>query len=86
LRGVGGKGGGLPSNASIGGEGELNLIIEVTGEQKKDKTVKVSTAKTLWIPAINSHGGFGRWAFIEIADPWNAKNEMRGFIQGLKRE
>ncbi|PIS29290.1 MAG: restriction endonuclease subunit R [Candidatus Marinimicrobia bacterium CG08_land_8_20_14_0_20_45_22] len=50
----------------------LNLIIEVTGEKKKDKAAKVSTARTLWVPAINNHGGFGRWAFIEIDDPWNA--------------
>jgi len=61
-------------------EGELNLIVEVTGEHKKDKAAKVSTANTLWIPAINNHGGFGRWAFIEITDPWNAKNEIRTFL------
>jgi len=76
---------GLPSNDSIEGEGEniLNLIVEVTGEHKKDKAAKVSTAKTLWIPAINNHGGFGRWAFIEIADPWNAKNEIRTALKDL---
>jgi hypothetical protein len=61
----------------------LNLIIEVTGEHKKDKVAKVSTAKTLWIPAINNHGGFGRWAFIEIIDPWNAKNEIRAYLQNV---
>ncbi|MBE3124084.1 MAG: DEAD/DEAH box helicase family protein [Acidobacteria bacterium] len=55
----------------------LNLIIEVTGEDKKDKAAKVETAKTLWIPAINNHCGFGRWAFLEIKDPWNSKNEIR---------
>jgi type III restriction enzyme len=58
----------------------LNLIIEVTGEQKKDKPVKTSTARTLWIPAINNRGGFGRWAFMEITDPWNAKNLIRAGI------
>jgi type III restriction enzyme len=55
----------------------LNLIVEVTGEKKKDKAAKVATARTLWIPAINNHGGFGRWAFIEINDPWNAQNAIR---------
>ncbi|MDP4199360.1 MAG: DEAD/DEAH box helicase family protein [Bacteroidota bacterium] len=59
----------------------LNLIVEVTGEKKKDKLAKVSTAKTLWIPAVNNHGGFGRWAFIEIDDPWNAKNTIREFLK-----
>ena len=55
----------------------LNLIVEVTGEKKKDKAAKVATARTLWVPAINNHGGFGRWAFIEVADPWDAQNAIR---------
>ncbi|NCO84321.1 MAG: DEAD/DEAH box helicase family protein [Nitrospirae bacterium] len=63
----------------------LNLIIEVTGEKKKDKEAKVSTAKDLWVPAVNNHGGFGRWEFIEITDPWNVKNTVRDFLQGLKQ-
>lgn len=58
----------------------LNLIVEVTGEKKKDKAAKVSTARTLWIPAINNHGAFGRWAFIEVADPWDAQNLIRASI------
>ena len=59
----------------------LNLIVEVTGEKKKDKAAKVSTARTLWVPAINNHGGFGRWAFIEIDDQWDAKNAIRASLQ-----
>ena len=59
----------------------LNLIVEVTGENKKDKAAKTSTARTLWVPAINNHGGFGRWAFIEIADPWDAQNTIRDFLK-----
>ncbi len=59
----------------------LNLIVEVTGEKKKDKAAKVATARTLWIPAINNHGGFGSWAFIEIDDPWNAQNAIRDFLK-----
>lgn len=63
-------------NDGHGKEDPLNLIIEVTGEKKKDKEIKVSTAKTLWVPAVNNHGGFGRWTFLEITDPWNAKSEI----------
>lgn len=55
----------------------LNLLIEVTGEKKKDKAAKVSTARTLWVPAVNHHGGFGRWDFVEIGDPWNAETLIR---------
>jgi type III restriction enzyme len=73
-RGAGGEG--------AGGEGDLlNLLIEVTGEKKKDKAAKVATARTLWVPAVNNHGGFGRWAFIEIEDPWDAENTIRTSLQ-----
>ncbi len=66
----------------------LNLIIEVTGEQKKDKASKVSTARTLWVPAVNNRGDFGRRAFLEISDPWDAKNTIRGTLEelGLKEK
>jgi len=59
----------------------LNMIVEVTGEKMKDKAAKVSTACTLWVPAINNHGGYGRWAFIEVADPWDAQNLIRSFLK-----
>jgi type III restriction enzyme len=59
----------------------LNLLIEVTGEKKKDKAAKVATARTLWAPAINNHGGFGRWAFVEVADPWIAQQVIRACVR-----
>ena len=68
-------------NDGKGPDNFLNLIVEVTGENKKDKAAKVSTATTLWVPSINNHGGFGRWAFIEITDPWNAQNTIRNSLQ-----
>jgi type III restriction enzyme len=64
----------------------LNLIVEVTGEKKKDKVAKVATARTLWVPAINNHSGFGRWAFVEVADPWDAQNLIRGFMKQAQAE
>ncbi|MBW2647901.1 MAG: hypothetical protein JRE23_17360 [Deltaproteobacteria bacterium] len=66
------------------GEGEndlLNLIVEVTGEKKKDKEAKVATARLLWVPAVNNHDGLGRWAFLEIDNPWNAKSMIRDFLK-----
>ena len=65
-----------------GREDLLNLIVEVTGERKRDKAAKVAAARNLWVPAVNSHGGFGSWAFLEIADPWDAKNTIRAFAKG----
>lgn len=61
----------------------LNLIIEVSGEARKDKAAKVSTARSLWIPAVNNHGGFGRWSFIEVADHWSAESLIRAHVASL---
>lgn len=59
----------------------LNLVIEVSGQGRKDKEAKVATARSLWVPAVNQHGGFGRWAFIEIDDPWNAKHSIHALLE-----
>ncbi|GMU82461.1 MAG: hypothetical protein AMXMBFR47_23320 [Planctomycetota bacterium] len=64
-----------------GPEDLLNLVLEVTGEKKKDKAAKVSTARSLWVPAVNNHGGYGRWSFREIADPWNAQSLIRSVLR-----
>ena len=59
----------------------LNLILEVSGEPRKDKAAKVATARNLWVPAINNDGGFGEWAFLEITDPWDAQNTIRAALK-----
>ena len=59
---------------------DLNLIVEVSGEAKKDKAAKVATARALWVPAVNNHGGFGRWTFVEVTDPWDAKGVVTAAI------
>ena len=40
---------------SAGLQACLNVIVEVTGEVRKDKAAKVTTAQTLWVPAVNNH-------------------------------
>lgn len=59
----------------------LNLIVEVTGQSKKDKEAKTATARNLWIPAVNNDGSFGRWDFLEISDPWDAKSTIRRHLE-----
>ncbi len=58
----------------------LNLVVEVSGSGRRDKAAKVATSKNFWVPAVNAHGGFGRWDFIEIRDPWDAKRAIRAHI------
>ncbi|MEK6719814.1 MAG: hypothetical protein AABZ33_03985 [Chloroflexota bacterium] len=61
----------------------LNLIIEVTGEHRREKAAQVAVAETYWIPAVNNHAGLGRWSFLEISDPWDAANLIRAHVAGL---
>ena len=76
------------------GENVLNLIVEVTGQKKPDKEAKAETARSLWVPAMNNastglstgQGGFGRWAYIEDFDPWNAQTAIREFLAGATPE
>jgi len=63
----------------------LNLLIEVTGERKKDKVIKVETASTYWVPAVSNLGEFGRWTFTEITDPWEAADLIAMNIQDISR-
>jgi hypothetical protein len=28
--------------------------------------------RNIWVSVVNDFGRFGRWAFLEIKDPWNA--------------
>ncbi len=58
----------------------LHLVIEVTGKKDKAKAAKTTTARELWVPAVNNHGAFGRWAFIEVTDPWDAHAAIRGLL------
>jgi len=55
----------------LGDEGITGEIVELSGERGKDKAAKAATARTLWVPAANNHGGFGRWGFVEVTDPYD---------------
>ena len=60
-----------------GADDLLNLIVEVSGAGRRDKAAKVATTQTLWAPAVNAAGSFGRWDYVEIRDPWEAKASIR---------
>ncbi|MCZ6815914.1 MAG: restriction endonuclease subunit R, partial [Planctomycetota bacterium] len=66
-----------------GPDDPLQLIIEVSGQPGKKKAAKTSTAETLWVPAVNNAGEWGRWAFIEITDPWDAASAIRVLLRSF---
>ena len=65
----------------------LNVVIEVSGQrEKRDKKAKSETARALWVPAVSNHGAFGRWLYIEDADPWDAANTLRSGVAEFRQE
>jgi len=54
----------------------LNLIIEIKGLKDDRDKVKADTANRLWVPAVNSDGRWGKWAFIEIMDMQDARSKL----------
>lgn len=61
------------------------LIIEVSGSQKSPGPTqqKAITARDSWCVAVNNHGGFGRWGYIEMTDPNSFKVRIAEAIQAL---
>ncbi|MCP9490913.1 MAG: hypothetical protein MSC31_13735 [Solirubrobacteraceae bacterium MAG38_C4-C5] len=59
--------------------------MEVSGQALEAKQAKVTTARDLWVPAVNNLGELGRWAFVEIADPWDAQNTISALL-GAREE
>ncbi len=54
---------------------DRTLIVEVSGGQKSPgpTKAKADTTRDQWCVAVNNHGGFGRWGYIEIV----TMNEVR---------
>ena len=46
----------------------LHLVVEIKGYRGEDARDKKNTMDAYWVPGVNNHGGFGRWAFAEFTD------------------
>ena len=53
-----------------GGEDLLHLVVEIKGYRREDAKEKKSTMETYWIPGVNNHERYGRWAFAEFTDAY----------------
>jgi type III restriction enzyme len=64
------------------------LIVEVSGSHKPPGPTKekADTARNLWVPAVNNHGGFGRWSYCELKDPATFRQDLQTAISALRAE
>ncbi len=68
-----------------GGEART-LIIEVSGSQKSPgpTKAKAAAARDQWCPAVNNHGGWGTWAFLEVGDMDTVRHRIDRAIKNLE--
>ena len=63
-----------------GHDAPLNLIVEIKGFRGEDAKEKALTMHTYWIPGINHLATHGRWAFLEITQPFSMDSDLSGHI------
>jgi type III restriction enzyme len=61
------------------------LIVEVSGGRKSPgpTAVKASTARDSWCAAVNNHGGFGHWGYLEVTSMNGVHDVLSSAIDAL---
>ena len=61
------------------GHGEddpLHLVVEIKGYRGEDAKEKKTTMETYWVPGLNNHGHYGRWAFAELTEVYQIESDF----------
>ena len=59
----------------------LYLIVEIKGYRREDAKVKKATMDTYWVPGVNHHGHYGRWAFAEFTDVYEMQSNFAARVE-----
>jgi type III restriction enzyme len=59
-----------------GEEDPLHLVVEIKGYRREDAKEKKNTMEAYWVPGVNNHGNYGRWAFAEFVDVWEMQADF----------
>ena len=62
----------------------LNLIVEIKGYRGEDAKDKKATMDTYWVPGVNHHGDYGRWAFVEFTDVFEVEAAFERLVEELR--
>ena len=66
------------------GRGEvdpLRLVVEIKGYRREDAKDKKSTMENYWVPGVNNHLSYGRWAFAEFRDVYAMQSDFASRIE-----
>ena len=64
-----------------GHDDPLHLIVEIKGYRGEDAKEKKSTMETYWIPGVNYHGQYGRWAFAEFTEVYQIEADFQATLE-----
>ena len=67
-------------------EEPATLVVEIKGYRGHDAMLKAETMRNKWVPAVNRHGKFGRWGFIELREIHHFASALDDAIQKLLHE
>lgn len=59
----------------------LHLIVEIKGYRREDAKEKKSTMETYWVPGVNNHKQYGRWAFAEFCDVYEIEADFKAKVE-----
>jgi type III restriction enzyme len=59
----------------------LHLIVEIKGYRREDAKEKKATMETYWIPGVNNHGQYGRWAFAEFTEVYQIEADFAARVE-----
>jgi type III restriction enzyme len=64
-----------------GSDDLLHLIVEIKGYRREDAKIKKSTMETYWVPGVNHHKQYGRWAFAEFTEVYQIESEFKTRVE-----
>ena len=59
------------------------LVAEIKGYRGEDAKDKKAAMETYWVPGVNYHGCYGRWAFAEFTDVYDMQAEFAAKVKAL---
>ena len=61
----------------------VHLVAEIKGFRGENAKDKKTTMETYWVPGVNYHGCYGRWAFAEFTDVYGMQAEFTATVEAL---
>ena len=68
-------------NDGHGPDDLLHLVVEIKGYRREDAKEKKATMDTHWVPGVNCHGRYGRWAFAELTDVYEIQSDFEAIVE-----